>query len=117
MKYVWEKVPKWECLFVNREKGLFVSVYVDDVKLAGKKQTVNPTWEILMKDVDLGEPTPCLFGLHSKRMPDKQGCLDNYRSMFESRISACAVEKLPSSGKLDANISSWSCDMEGHAKK
>ena len=41
----------------------------------------------------------------------------NYRD--ESRISAGAKQKLPSraSGKPDAqNISSWSYDMEGHAK-
>ena len=31
------KVPNWECLFVNIEKGLFLSVYVDDIKLAGKE--------------------------------------------------------------------------------
>ena len=37
--------------------------------------------------------------------------------MIESRISACSTEKLPCSGKPDANISSWSYDMEGHAKK
>ena len=40
--------------------------------------------------------------------------------MFESRISARAQEKLPTkaSGKLDAEtISSWSYDMESHAKK
>ena len=37
--------------------------------------------------------------------------------MFESRISARAKEKLPSSGRPNANISSWSYDMEGHAKK
>ena len=35
--------------------------------------------------------------------------------MFESRISARATEKLPCSEKLC--ISSWSYDMEGHAKK
>ena len=35
---LWEKIPNWECLFVHREKGLFLSVYVDDIKLAGKKQ-------------------------------------------------------------------------------
>ena len=44
-----------------------------------------------------------------------------YRSMFESRISAGATEKLPetkASGKLDAEtISPFSYDMEGHAKK
>ena len=38
LKYGWEKFSNWECLFVHREKGLFLSVYVDDIKLAGKKQ-------------------------------------------------------------------------------
>ena len=37
--------------------------------------------------------------------------------MFESRISAGAMENIPFSKKSDANISSWSYDMEGHAKK
>ena len=36
LKHGWEKIPNWECLFVHREKGLFLSVYVDDLKLAGK---------------------------------------------------------------------------------
>ena len=38
LKYGWEKVFNWECLFVHREKGLLLSMYVDDIKLAGKKQ-------------------------------------------------------------------------------
>ena len=38
LKHGWEKVSNWECLFVHREKGLFLSVHVDDIKLAGKKQ-------------------------------------------------------------------------------
>ena len=37
--------------------------------------------------------------------------------MFKSRSSEGATEKLPCSGKLEANISSWSYDMEGLAKK
>ena len=41
--------------------------------------------------------------------------VENYRTMFESRISAGATEKLPCSDNL--RISSWSYDMEGHAKK
>ena len=31
LKHGWEKIPNWECLFVHREKGLFLSVYVDDI--------------------------------------------------------------------------------------
>ena len=41
--------------------------------------------------------------------------MDNYRTIFESRISAGGVEKLPFTQNI--RISSWSYDMEGHAKK
>ena len=41
--------------------------------------------------------------------------VDNCRTMFESRISAGRTEKLPFPQNL--SISSWSYDMEGHAKK
>ena len=100
-------------------------MYVDDIKLFGKKQNINPTWKILMKDVDLGEPTSFLDHVYlSCTQRECQICkdiVDNYRSMFESRISARATEKLPetkATGKPDAEtISSWSYDMEGHAKK
>ena len=30
----------------NEKKGLFLSVYVDDMKLAGKKQNIDPMWKI-----------------------------------------------------------------------
>ena len=46
-----------ECLFVHRQKGLFLSVHVDDITLAGEKQNIDPMWKVLNKEVDLGEPT------------------------------------------------------------
>ena len=60
LQHGWVKVSKWECLFVHRPKGLFLSVYVDDMKLAGKKQNIDPMWKLLNKEVDLGEPTSFL---------------------------------------------------------
>ena len=42
------------------KKWLFLSVYVDDTKPAGKKQNINPMWKVLNKEVDLGEPTSFL---------------------------------------------------------
>ena len=57
LQHGWGKIPNWECLFVHREKGLFLSVYVDDIKLAGKKQNIDPMWKVLNNEVDLGEPT------------------------------------------------------------
>ena len=41
--------------------------------------------------------------------------VDNYRTMFESRISAGRIEKLPFTQNL--RISAWSYDMAGNAKK
>ena len=118
LKHGWEKIPNWECLFVHREEGLFLSVYVDDIKLAGKKQNMGPTWRILMNDGDLGEPTSFLdhgyLGCTQRECQISKDIVDNYRSMFESRISV-RTEKLPYSENL--RISSWSYDMEGHAKK
>ena len=36
LKYGWEKVSNWELLFVHREQVLFLSMSVDDIKLAEK---------------------------------------------------------------------------------
>ena len=119
LKYGWEKVPNWECLFVHRQQGLFLSVYVDDIKLAGKKQDIKPMWEALNIEVDLGEPTSFLdhvyLGCSQRQCEISKDIVDNNRTMFESRISSRATEKLPCSETL--RISSWSYDMEGHAKK
>ena len=38
----WENIPSWECTFVHREQGLFLSAYVDDIKMIGKKQNMAP---------------------------------------------------------------------------
>ena len=108
-----------------RKGRIFLSVYVDDFKLPGKKQNINPTWKIPMTDVDLGEPTSFLdhvsLGCTQRDCQSSKDIVDKYRSMFESRISAGAKEKLPetkATRNLDAEtISLWSYDMEGHGKK
>ena len=111
MKHGWEKVSNCECLFVHREKGLFLSVYVDDIKkMDGKKQNIDPMWKGLMKEV-------VYLACTQRECQTRKDIVDNYRCMFESTISAGAIEKQPCTGKPDANISSWSYDMEGHAKK
>ena len=100
------------------KKGLFLSVYVDDIKLAGKKQNLDPMWKLLDKEVDLGEPTSFLdhvyLGCTQRQCQTSKDNVDNYRTMFESRISAVWTEKLRYSENF--RISSWSFDVEGHAK-
>ena len=75
--------------------------------------------KVLNKEVDLGEPTsfldPCLLGLHSKtvwRKPRYCWQLPNHVWIQNFRRSNW---KIPCSENL--SVSSWSCDMEGHAQK
>ena len=74
-------------------------MYVDDIKLAGKKLNLDPMWKVLNKEVDLGEPTSFLdhenLGCTQRQCEISQNTVDNYRTMFESRISAVGVEKSP----------------------
>ena len=111
-KYGWEKGFQLELLIRTPWKKLFLSVYVDDIKLAGKKRNINPMWKVLNNEVDLGEPTSFLD--HANLWCTQRQCeiskdiVDNYRTMFESRISAEWVEKLPFTQNL--RISSWSYD-------
>ena len=66
-------------------------MYVDDIKLAGKKQNLDPMWKLL-KEVDLGEPTSFLdhvyLGCTQRQCEISKDTVENYRTMFESRISA-----------------------------
>ena len=93
---VGRRFPIEECLFAHRGKGLFLSVYVDDIKLAGKKQNINPMWEVLNKEVVLGEPTSFLdhenLGCTQRQCETSKDIVD--------RISAGANEKLPFSENL-----------------
>ena len=85
LKHGWEKIPDWECLFVHRKKGLFSSVHVDDIKLAGKKQNLDPDVESTQQRSRFGRTNiflrSCILGMHSKTMPNKQrycGQLQNH---------------------------------------
>ena len=76
-------------------------------------------WKVLNKEVDLGEPKSFVdhvfLGCTQRQCGMSKNIVDNYRTMFESRISAGATTKLPYSENF--RISLWSYDMEGHAKK
>ena len=70
------------------------------------------------KKSNLGEPTSFLDHVHlgctQRQCEISKNTVDNYRTMFESRISAKGTEKLPFPQNL--RISSWSYDMDFHAK-
>ena len=94
-------------------------MYVDDIRLTGKKQNLDPMWKLLNKEVDLGEPTSFLdhvyLGCTQRQCQISKDIVDKLQNQFDSRISAGGVEKSPFPQNL--RISSWSYDMAGHAKK
>ena len=114
-------VPNWDST-TREEKTILVSV----CWLAGKQQNISPTWKILMKGVDVGRtniiPWPCLFGLHSKRMSDKQGYLWKIIQKCVRIKDFCRDKGKKTRNKATENpdaetTSSWSYDMAGDAKK
>ena len=49
-----KKVPNWACQFLHRKRGLFLSAYVDDVMMAGRKRNIAPMWCTLWLVLGLG---------------------------------------------------------------
>ena len=89
--------------------------------MAGKKQNIDPMWKVLVEDVDLGQPTSFFdhvyLGCTQRECQTTKDIIDNYRNIFDYKISAGATEKLLYSEELGANIFVWFYDMAGHAKK
>ena len=85
LQHGWEKVSNWKCLFVHRQKGLSLSVHVDDVKLAGKKHNIDPMWKVLNKEVDLGEPTSFLDHIYLG-CTQRQCETSRYCGQFQSHV-------------------------------
>ena len=123
-KAIWEnpietwmgEIPNWECLFVHREKGLFLSVYVDDIKLAGKTKS----WS----DVKTAQqrrrfvrtnifPRSCILGLHSTTMWHKQrycGQLQNHVRIANFSGGSRDIAILSKSSRLSMVLwHGWPC--------
>ena len=93
----WEKIPElWECMFVHRQQGLFLSEYVDDMKIVGRKQYMAPMEKKLMEHVDFDEPTSFLdhvyLGCTQRECKPNESIIEQDKKMFESCISAGAGE-------------------------
>ena len=119
LKHGWEKIPNWECLFVHLEKGLFLSVYVDDIKLAGKKQNLDPMWKLLNKEVGLGEPTSFLDHVYLGCTQRQCEISKLYCGQLQNhvRIANFRGESREITIPENLRVCPWSYDMEGRAKK
>ena len=87
--------------FLTRQSHVFRSNLVVDnpnTALPLKKQNLNPMWKKLMKLVDLGEPTSFLdhvyLGCTQCECKSDESILEQYKKIFESRVSTGATEQL-----------------------
>ena len=112
---IWENLGvQWGMLFRTQWKRVIL-ISVCGWHEIGWKETklCSDVEKVLNKEVDLGERTSFLdhvyLGCTQRQCEVSQNIVDNYRTMFESRISAGGLEKWPFSQKI--RISSWSYDM------
>jgi hypothetical protein len=60
MKVGFEKIVGWEYLYVHSKDALFISAYVDDYNMAGRKASIKPMWDKLIKEgLELEPAVPC----------------------------------------------------------
>ncbi len=52
-----EPLEGWECIYVHKELKLFLSVYVDDFKLAGLAKNLKKGWSLIQSKLRLDAPT------------------------------------------------------------
>ena len=64
--------------FIEQVK-LFLSVYVDDIKMIGCKESSAPMWRRLRKNLDLEDPTPIVDKVHL-------GCTDGAAAIDEDKL-------------------------------
>ena len=115
----WEKYQIGNvCLFIEN-KDCFLSVYVDDIKMTGKKQNMASMWKKWMKNVDLDEPTSFLDHVYlgctrreckPKEIIIEEGCLDHVFLLEQ-------LKNYQGWEKPHAKAVAWSHDVGGHAKK
>ena len=106
LKYGPEKVANCECLFVHRQKKLFLSVYVDDIKLAGKKTKSWSDVESTQQRSWFGRtnifPRSCILGAvlkdNVKKNKDIVGQLQNH--VWIANFRGSSTEKLPCPRKI-----------------
>ena len=84
----WPKVQYWECLYFHRAKQLFLSCYVDDYKMAGKKKNIAPMWDSLRKEgIDLEPPVALnqnvYVGCGQKVVEPNMALISQKREMFQ----------------------------------
>ena len=131
----------------SSKKHAFLSVYVDDFKMAGKAENLAGLWAALKTKVDLDPPSPMnhqvYLGCNQHGAPPITHLINEKQDMFRQLITAkvdqsvaegdllqadrvqssevfnlsSQVHELPPSSILIKDVKAWSYEMIGHTEK
>ena len=108
LKMVGRKQKPGNADIVLMHMGLFLYVNVDDINIGREEAQSGPMWKRVMKPVDVDKRTLFEDQVYSectqRECKPNKSLFDDYRKLFESRISVGAAEKLPDAGKVNANV-------------
>ena len=87
------------CSLTEKTDYSYLCMWTKKNWLEETKQHIDPMWKVVLnKEVDLGKPTSFLDHVYldctQRECQISKDIVDNFRSMFESRISAGSTEKL-----------------------
>ena len=103
-----EKIPGWECLFVHRAKKLFLSVYVDDFRMAGVQGNMKPMWKklretLLLEDaIDSSKNTYLGCNQHNVKLDEQ--IVREKNDMF-TKLTSPHIDSSVEANKADAQQS------------
>ena len=104
----WCEAPTWE----HRQQGLFISVCVNDIDMAGKKQNLEPMWKMLMNKVPLEKPKTFLdqvyLGCTQRRRQKNVRTMDFRRAHCKSYLTLEKQKQMSSRGPTTGHELDWS---------
>ena len=98
---------------------LFLSVYLDAIKMVGGEENLGPMWEILRREIDLESPTPIaeasFFWVASRKTQKLSPCCPSRCSLVPKNHHHRSVGR--ETKQQFISITAWSYDIQGYADK
>ena len=114
LKCGFRPVTGWECLYENPTEKLYLSVYVDDFKMAGHAAALPKMWARLGKHLDLEPPIPLeqniYLGCGQKNIPLPKKLIAEKKELYEKLL---ADEIVKTSEEEEKNLSDTLPTKEG----
>ena len=100
--------------FLHRKLQLFLSVYVDETKMAGTTQNMPKMWATLQKQVELEDPASPLDQVYlgcTQRAGEVSNRIVMEKDKLFSKLIITSTD-VKTKMKNSKDITAWSCDMQ-----